>query len=159
MTLSAGFSGSRYWSVSGLPAPTSFPFLGKPMNLRRLVQDNDDSTVSSLALLIATCSQRRPVRFRVYLVLSPLYGLMVSRYRRGYAVHWSTTAVGNYAQHRAPSCEGLSPSPSSLAASAAISRERVAPHKRSYVLLESRRSGVISRPIFIALKRWSNLTV
>ncbi len=46
---------------------------------------NDDSDVPSLALLIATCSQRHPVRFRVYPVLSPLPGLMISRYRGGYA--------------------------------------------------------------------------
>ncbi len=85
VTLSAGFSGGRYWSVCSLPAPTSFPILGKPMNLRWLVRPNDGSTVSSLSLLIATCSQRRLVRFQVYLVLSPLYGLMVSRYRRGHA--------------------------------------------------------------------------
>ncbi len=65
--------------------PLSCPFLGKPMNLRGLVQGNDGSAVPSLSLLIATCSQRRPVRFRVYLVLSPLHGLMVSRYRGGYA--------------------------------------------------------------------------
>ena len=70
--------------MCGLPAPI-LSLLGKPMNLRRLVQGNDGSDVPSLALLIATCSQRRPVRFRVYLVLSPLYGLMVSRYRRGNA--------------------------------------------------------------------------
>ena len=55
------------------------------MNLRWLVVDDDGSAVSLLSLPIATCSQRRPVRFRVYLVLSPLYGLMASRYRGGYA--------------------------------------------------------------------------
>ena len=65
--------------------PLAFPILGKPMNLRGLVLFNDGSDVPSLALPIATCSQRRPVRFRVYPVLSPLYGLMVSRYHRGYA--------------------------------------------------------------------------
>ncbi len=84
VALSAGFCGGRYWSVCGLPAPI-LSLLGKPMNLRRLVQGNDGSDVPSLALLIATCSQRRPVRFRAYLVLPPLHRLMASRYRGGYA--------------------------------------------------------------------------
>ena len=94
VTLSAGFSGSRYWSEGVLPAPTSFPFWVKPMNLRRLVRRNDGSDVPSLSLLIASCSQRRPVRFKAYLVLSPLQGLMVSRYPGGYAFHCLLQRLG-----------------------------------------------------------------
>ena len=74
--------------------PLSFPILGKPVNLRGLVVDDDGSDVPLLALLIATCSQRRPVRFRVYLVLSPLHGLMASLYRGGYAVHCLPQRLG-----------------------------------------------------------------
>ena len=60
--------------------------LAQANNLRRLVQGNDDSDVDSYAYPYAALLDGIPSQILSYHRLSPLCGLMVSRYRRGYAV-------------------------------------------------------------------------
>ena len=55
-------------------------------NPRRLVQRHDDSHVDSSACPYTTLLDGIPGRIPSDRLLSPLYGLMVSRYRRGYAL-------------------------------------------------------------------------
>jgi hypothetical protein len=85
-------------------APILYHF-GQAHNPRRLVVADDDSLTHSLMLPIATYWQGFFSWVLNVLLFTPLYGLMVIRYRRGDAFHCSR-AVGNYAQLRASSCQG-----------------------------------------------------
>jgi hypothetical protein len=82
---SPGFCGGV--SGSGGEPPSPYPcLLAQADNPCRLVQLNDDSVVGSYAYPYAAMLVGIPSRILGYHRLSPLYGLMVSRYRRGYAV-------------------------------------------------------------------------
>ena len=82
---SPGFCGGVPGSDGELPSP--YPcLLAQAHNPRRRVPSNDDSNVDSSACPYAALLDGIPGRIPSDRLLSPLYGLMVSRYRRGYAV-------------------------------------------------------------------------
>jgi hypothetical protein len=82
---SPGFCGGVPGSGGELPSP--YPcLLAQAHNPRRRVPRNDDSHVDSFACPYAALLDGIPGRMPSDRLLSPLYGLMVSRYRRGYAV-------------------------------------------------------------------------
>ena len=82
---SPGFCGSVSGSTGESPSP--YPcLLAQADNPRRLVQRNDDSDVDSCACPYTALLDGIPGRIPSDRLLSPLYGLMVSRYRRGYAL-------------------------------------------------------------------------
>ena len=83
--LFAGFLGGVSGSTADSPSP--YPcLLAQADNPRRLVPPNDDSDVDSCACPYSALLDGIPGRIPSDRLLSPLCGLMVSRYRRGYAV-------------------------------------------------------------------------
>ncbi len=82
---SPGFCGGVPGSDGELPSP--YPcLLAQAHNPRRRVPSNDDSNVDSSACPYTALLDGMPGRIPRDRLLSPLYGLMVSRYRRGYAL-------------------------------------------------------------------------
>ncbi len=81
---SPGFSGVYLGQLQTCPA-LILAILAQANHPRRLAQANDDSVMGSCAYPYATLLDGIPGRIPRYHLLSPLCGLMVSRYRRGYA--------------------------------------------------------------------------
>jgi len=79
---SPGFSGVSLGRMESRPARIR-AFLAQAYNPRRLVQRHDDSNVDSCACPYAALLDGIPGRMPSDRLFSPLYGLMVSRYRRG----------------------------------------------------------------------------
>ena len=82
---SPGFCGSVSGAIAESPSPIR-AILAQADNPRRLVQRNDDSDVDSCACPYTALLDGIPGRIPSDRLLSPIYGLMVSRYRRGYAL-------------------------------------------------------------------------
>ena len=82
---SPGLSGVYLGHVESCPA-LSLAILAQAIHPRWLAHVHDDSDVDSYAYPDAALLDGIPSRILSYHRLSPLYGLMVSRYRRGYAV-------------------------------------------------------------------------
>lgn len=91
--LSTGFRGGEYWSVLCPPAPILSPF-GQADNPRRPVPIHDGSSYVRLHCPWLPAPRGLSVGFRWCLVLSPLHGLMVSRYRGGHAFRRSPRRLG-----------------------------------------------------------------
>jgi hypothetical protein len=81
---SPGFSGVYLGQLQTCPA-LILAFLAQANNPRRLAHAHDDSVMGSYAYPYATLLDGIPGRIPSNHLLSPLGGLMVSRYRRGYA--------------------------------------------------------------------------
>ena len=81
---SPGFSGVHLGRLQNRPALIR-AVLAQADNPRRLAQPNDDSDVDSCACPCTALLDGIPSRILRDRLLSPLGGLMVSRYRRGYA--------------------------------------------------------------------------
>jgi hypothetical protein len=81
---SPGFSGVYLGQLQTCPA-LILAVLAQAHNPRRLAQAHDDSIMGSCAYPYATLLDGIPGRIPSDQLLSPLCGLMVSRYRRGYA--------------------------------------------------------------------------
>ena len=82
---SPGFSGVSLGHLENCPALIR-AILAQADNPRRLVQRNDDSDMGSSACPYAALLDGIPGRMPSDRLFSPLDGLMVSRYRRGYAL-------------------------------------------------------------------------
>ena len=82
---SPGLSGVSLGHVESCPA-LILAILAQAIHPRWLAHVNDDSDVDSSAYPDAALLDGIPSRILSYHRLSPLYGLMVSRYRRGYAI-------------------------------------------------------------------------
>jgi hypothetical protein len=81
---SPGFSGVYLGPLQTCPA-LILALLAQAHHPRRLAQAHDDSVMGSCAYPSATLLEGIPGRIPSDHLLSPLCGLMVSRYRRGYA--------------------------------------------------------------------------
>jgi hypothetical protein len=82
---SPGFSGVSLGRLQNRPA-LILALLAQADNPRRLVPRNDDSTMGSCTCPYATVLNGIPGRIPSDHLLSPLCGLRISRYRRGYAL-------------------------------------------------------------------------
>jgi len=88
---SPGFSGVYLGRMENRPA-LILAILAQANNPRRLVQPNDDSDMGSCTYPCTALLDGIPSRILSDRLLSPLVGLMVSRYPRGYA--FSSTPEG-----------------------------------------------------------------
>ena len=82
---SPGFSGVYLGRLQNRPA-LILALLAQAHNPRRLAQAHDDSTVDSYACPCTALLDGIPSRILSDRLVSPLCGLRVSRYRRGYAL-------------------------------------------------------------------------